>query len=522
MKKTLIYTAAFFLLIFLLFSSFALYNMRNRHKGYVMDKEIKGHSNGPIRAGFAALPITPEVPDTWHDANGDARYNPKDGDTWEDGNGNGKFDAVWIAGFHNKKPAQGIHDDLWARTMILDDGSTRIALISIDVIGFFYDDVLDVRKQLKSEAGIDYLTIASTHTHEGPDLMGIWGKSPLKSGVDPEYLQYVKNQIVSSVEQAVANIRPARLLIAQDHERGMETLADTRLPHVFDPGIRLIQAIDRETDQTLGTLFAWANHPETLWSQNLLITSDFPHYVREYVENGIYHNDSLVTPGIGGVTVYINGAIGGLMTTHPTTPVQDPFEDTIYLKPSFDKARAQGQIIAQIGLDALKDNPVEISEGSISLVAKTVYFRMDNTLFRLGGSLGVIKRSVKGWKTIQSEIAAWSLGPMSFLNMPGEIYPEIVNGGVEAPEGRDFNIDPIEVPPLRSLMPGDFRFVVGLANDEIGYVLPKSQWDTKAPYAYGREKAQYGEVNSMGPETGPIFHRESVKVIEQLKTIMHK
>jgi hypothetical protein len=44
-----------------------------------------------------------------------------------------------------------------------------------------------------------------------------------------------------------------------------------------------------------------------------------------------------------------------------------------------------------------------------------------------------------------------------------------------------------------------------LANDEIGYIIPKRQWDVRTPYCYGRKQAQYGEVNSVGPETAPIL-----------------
>ena len=47
--------------------------------------------------------------------------------------------------------------------------------------------------------------------------------------------------------------------------------------------------------------------------------------------------------------------------------------------------------------------------------------------------------------------------------------------------------------------------VVGLANDEIGYVIPRSEWDAKAPFAYRREEAQYGEQNSVGPRTAPAL-----------------
>ena len=47
--------------------------------------------------------------------------------------------------------------------------------------------------------------------------------------------------------------------------------------------------------------------------------------------------------------------------------------------------------------------------------------------------------------------------------------------------------------------------LIGLANDELGYIIPKRQWDEKAPFCYGRKSAQYGEVNSLGPETAPIL-----------------
>ncbi len=62
------------------------------------------------------------------------------------------------------------------------------------------------------------------------------------------------------------------------------------------------------------------------------------------------------------------------------------------------------------------------------------------------------------------------------------------------------------MPPLRALMPGRVKFVFGLANDEIGYIIPKSEWDRKPPYLYGAKHGVYGEINSVGPETAPRLH----------------
>jgi hypothetical protein len=517
MKKWLLRIGITILGMIILLAVLAFWNVRDRHPGYEVDLNIQGADTpGTLKIGFAALPITPEIVDTWNDVNGDAKFREKDGDTYNDNNNNGKFDPYWIAGFSNQRAANGVHDDVWARVVVFDDGQTRLALVSLDAIGFRHDNVLDIRKQIPEEAGIDYAIISSTHTHESNDLIGIWGKTPFKSGVDPENLQYIKNQVVKAISQAAGSLRPANLHISQDLTGAEELLMDTRDPLVMDAGLRMIQAIDAETDATLGTLVSWANHPETLWSDNLYISSDFPHYVREYIEKGVYDGDELVQPGVGGVAVYINGAIGGLMTTRASQPLDDPFLDTTYTEASFEKVQAQGARLAMLALTAMANPDTVVTHANLSVRAKTLDLPLDNNMFRLASILGVLDFGMTGWFKTRTEIAAFSIGPVSFISVPGEIYPEIVNGGVEAPEGQDYAMDPKEVPPLRELMPGEYQFVIGLSNDEIGYILPKSQWDVEAPYTYSRDKAPYGEENSLGPETAGILYDEFTKILNDL------
>jgi len=204
------------------------------------------------------------------------------------------------------------------------------------------------------------------------------------------------------------------------------------------------------------------------------------------------------------------------MTTHSSTGVKDPFRDTIYVKPSFDKARAQGDTLGMIVLRTMRAQPVVVREGGISLRAKTFIVPVTNKTFRLAAAIGLLDTGFSGWMKTRTEGATWRIGPASFIQFPGELYPEILNGGIDALPGRDYEIDPVETPPLRALMSGEFRFAFGLANDETGYIIPKSQWDVKAPFVY-REKPYYGEDNSMGPETAPIVYRELAKMIEELK-----
>jgi len=323
MKRILFMFLSLLLLLFLWAAATAYFRMKDRHPGYEVDLTVRGSSSAALRAGFAAIDITPLVPDTWTDADSNARFRPRwwaRGDSYTDGNGNGRFDPVWIAGFQNNRPAQGVHDPLWARTMILDDSTTRLALVALDAIGFMSDDIIDIRRRLPAALGVDYLIVTSTHTHEAPDLLGLWGEHRFllpERGVDPAYLEFVKLQVLESVAEAVDRLRPARLRFGHDVKGAAHLVEDSRRPIVLDPGIRLLQAVDARADTTLGVLCAWANHPETLWSDNLLLSSDFPHYVREGLEKGVYHDDTLRAEGLGGVAVYVNGAIGGLMTTSP-------------------------------------------------------------------------------------------------------------------------------------------------------------------------------------------------------------
>ncbi len=503
-KKIAIRTAVVIAAIVLLFMLLAGYRIRDRHPGYRVDLTIQSNEPGPIMAGFAALSITPVIEDTWNDVDGNSRYEPKKGDTYNDNNGNGKFDAYWLAGFHNRRPANGIHDSVWARTVVIDDGTTRIAMISLDAIGLFYDQTIDIRKRLPADLGIDYCMVASTHVHEAPDLMGIWGESPLKSGINKAYLEMVVAQAVASVEVAVADLEAVTLRFSIDEDGALPTVKDTRMPIVHDPAIYLMEAV-RADGATKGTMVSWANHPETLWSGNLLITSDFPHFFRQGIEEAK-----------GGICVYFNGAIGGLITTHPTVTIVHPHTGEELKEATFAKAEAQGIILTELSLAAMEQPFDSLSHGSIELAAETFTLAFKNRMFRMAAVIGLMERGMRGWFQVATEMAVIKLGPLSLLTIPGEIYPEIVNGGIEAPEGQDFELSPVEIPPLRELMPGSFKMVIGLANDEIGYIIPKSQWDNKAPWLYNSERATYGEVNSLGPETAPAIHGKAVELLNRL------
>ena len=188
--------------------------------------------------------------------------------------------------------------------------------------------------------------------------------------------------------------------------------------------------------------------------------------------------------------------------------VRDPYLEQDFKEPSHDKTRALGRQLASRIIPRLEDtNAPSTDRTAIQVQARTIELPLQNAGFLLAPVIGLIDRGHSRWMQLRTEVALVTIGDVSIACIPGEIYPEIVNGGIERAPGGDFDLDPVEVPPLRELMPGKVKFVFGLANDEIGYIIPKSEWDEKTPYLYNAKKGVYGEVNSVGPDAAGLLHQ---------------
>ncbi len=437
----------------------------------------------PLRVGFGRVKINPDL------------SNPAR--------------PVYMAGFAQNRIATKIHDDLWAIACVIDDGKTRLGVVALDAIGFFHDDVIAVRKLLNPRWKLNYSIVCSTHNHCTPDLMGLWGPDYLHSGVDQQYRKQVIEAAAEALGKAVAALQPSLVAFHEIPTPPDGLVADTRKPYVFDPDIRLMHFTSPTNGATIGTLVTWGNHPETPWSKNTEITADFPGYLRDALEHGVSENGQQAASGLGGTHLYINGAIGGLMSTTPGVTVHDPFLKQDFQEPSHEKTRALGRQLFNRIMHKLQNTADAAPEKQvpISIRARTIELPLENNGFLLAPLIGLIDRGHVRWKMIRSEVAVVKIGDASVTCIPGEIYPEIVNGGIEKAPGGDYPVEPQEVPPIRELMPGKIKFIFGLANDEVGYIIPKSEWDTQPPYLYGSEKPVYGEINSVGPDTAMILHR---------------
>ena len=319
-----------------------------------------------LKVGFAELSITPELFDEWEDVNDDAQFD-QDIDRWTDGNGNNQFDPIWMAGFQKKRAAQGVKDDLMAVAVVIDDGQTRIGIISADTIGLMRKFVLSVREDIPSGWGLDYVMVHATHNHEGPDTQGLWGPSFLKSGVDESYMERLKKDFINALGMAINNLEPAEMSLALIPTNPLTPIEDKRKPIVIDDDIRAI-LFNRPDGSVIGSLINFGIHVELTWDKNLEITSDVAGYLRRGVSEGIYYDDQLIKPGLGGTTLWLTGNIGGLMTSGPTDPIYDPVLEKMIVKPSHIKARAYGYSLANSIIDAFHAGDfVSSSKSSITV-----------------------------------------------------------------------------------------------------------------------------------------------------------
>jgi len=466
---------------------------------------------------------------------------------------------VYMAGFGFNRVATGVHDNLYARCLAVEAGGKTLVVCAADLIGLFHQDVLKVRTKVKAQLPeVTQVMVASTHDHEGPDTLGLWGPALLKSGVDVHYLNSVVNRIAETAVRAVRNMQEARLTLARDHSPLLRLLqGDSRPPYVKDPYLFAMRFVSAATGKPIATLVNWSDHPETLDSRNTLITADYPHWLCQYVEK---HE--------GGTAVFLNGSIGGLISTLGNqVSLLDTKTGQVAKDGTWEKAELAGNAVGEAAVRALRLNGRRQSVDRMVIRRKVIDVPLGNSVFRLDQGMGVfgpsrpvytngkldpsteekpvsfltrlvgnyvgpdeaagIQKQLAGLKAVKYATGhdlRSEVDYVQFLDgnrvvaeiatVPGEIYPELVNGGITRYPGADFPDAPFE-PVLRPHMKSRYQFIFGLANDEIGYLIPKAEWDNKAPWLRDRSHRWYGEINSVGPDAAGAVTNALVKLMAE-------
>ena len=232
----------------------------------------------------------------------------------------------YFAAEGRKETAVDIHDDLFARALVLNDGEQTVAVVTTDLIGLGDEELAAVREVVQRDAGIapEHLILACTHTHSGPIVHPFPHSDLVPGKADEHYFRLLPRLIGSAVAMAVRRQRPARVgagsgtcsininrreKLPDGTMRGLPFLG--RNPDgITDREVGILRVDDAESGKPLAVLLSYACHPVVL-GPNLEISADYVGYAVNFIEH---------TLGNETVALFANGAQGDMNSiVHPGT-----------------------------------------------------------------------------------------------------------------------------------------------------------------------------------------------------------
>ncbi|MCS6827932.1 MAG: hypothetical protein NZ553_15070, partial [Caldilinea sp.] len=336
---------------------------------------------------------------------------------------------VYLAGFGRNRRATSVHDDLYVRALALQMEKDAVVLAAVDLIGLPRHVAQAIEQAVQRTAPDAQLILAATHTHHGPDTLGLWGPDEWTRGVDERYLSWLEQAIAETATQALYKAQPTQLRAASTQVSGVARNA--RDPAVLDEELSCLQFVAGDALRPLATLLVYPCHPEVLWDDNPHITSDYLHFMRLVVEQAT-----------GAPCLGLVGALGGMMT--PAMPGN-----------TFEDAARMGAILGEAAVAALTDAPVQTIE-QVEYRRRSFTLPLANPLFQMAMRVGLLTGSPNEDGSLTTEAGLLWLDDVAIFFMPGEVLPKLG----------------LQYKAMLRAAGARHAVLVGLANDELGYILP--------------------------------------------------
>lgn len=366
----------------------------------------------------------------------------------------------------------GKKGDLFVRALVLEKGETRIAIVSIDNLG--WPIVLGNRsRELIKGVPPENVLIGVTHTHSAPDAYG-FPDGEGNIGADSLYIDYCVRMVAEAVDEACGQLMPASMESALA-EAKYGIAYNYYAPQLYDPRcgvMRFRTASESGTDSTIAVLVNYAIHPEILGTKSRLISPDLcgPFYDR-------------IESRTGGVALFMNSAQGGMVTADNRRP--DGAEAN-----NWEECIRIGHLLADEAVRIL-DGAIPQESPGLYCTSKEIGFPVESKTMQTVIQLSpILRHSDYNSKTqkIKTRIHLLNIGDVQVLTIPGEALPNI-----------GFY--------LRRKMKSDKPFLFGLTNDALGYILVKEDFNSFKRY-------DYISRTSLGEMTGDIFVSEALGLID--------
>jgi hypothetical protein len=444
--------------------------------------------------------------------------------------------GVDLAGYSGRVSGSvGVHDDLYGKALVVDDGHTTLALLTVDLIQLDDAAVRQIRAKVAEQTDIpaEHVMVSTSHTHSGPmpwiadNPYGRFRAREWKP--DPDWTRTLQSQLAGAVSAAWHERRAAKLAVGAGE---LEGLAYNRRRYhqggtPTDPSVPVVLLTD-EHDHPIAVLYSYACHPVTLRENNLLISADYPGVASRLIERTFP----------GAVALFANGCCGD----------QDPLH-TFW--GSFERTEQAGQMVAgeviQVAARLLAHGrfesaptlaqaarripvpvmPLPDRAGAEELVRTQEQFlagirerktQLEETLFprnepfhsmisELYPTEGLAEFYLNWAKHIQSlveretpppisqaEIQAMRIGPLIMASLPGEIFVEL-----------GFRI--------KAALEGTPVLVSSYSNGNVGYVPTRSAYEEGG---YEVVVAQRARALPVAPEAGERMVETAVELARSI------
>lgn len=385
-------------------------------------------------------------------------------------------------------PARGAHDTLTVRAVVVGDTAVVIA----DVIGIDAATSARIRKRCILPA--DNVVVAALHNHGGPVSMA----GRLSIAADPAYLERLEDACIAAIDKAAAARRPATITVGQGSDPGIARNrrhpggpVDTSLP------LLRIRAAD---GSMIAVVTAYACHPVVLAADNLLWTADYPHFVRQALEEA--YPDA--------VALFMTGCVGDANTGHSAHA-----SISLAANPdrSFASAERIGRKIAEAALGA-EEQPVSETLNARNGTVSLVFARreteapdfLENRWREEALSAEPARKSLLGYwadwardiaplkpEPLAARVTVLDWGGVPIVALPGEIFAETA------------------LTIRAALGLGKPAFVIGFADDNPGYIPPASEFQFGG-YEVDEAHRYYGLAATFAPGSAEALAARAIEL----------
>ena len=191
-------------------------------------------------------------------------------------------EGVQLTGYpHCLRPNEGVHDPLYASCIYLQEEETRLAIVMLDILFFGKD----FQRELEEACGFPVF-IGCSHTHSGP-LVGVVRDYDYAEGVrvDAAYEQSLKAKLRGIIEEASRNTFSGTVGTFVGRCGAESGVGGNRREKggVCDPTVNVL-AVKDEAGTVRGILTSYALHPTYLHAENVLVSADYPGFIRSYLK----------------------------------------------------------------------------------------------------------------------------------------------------------------------------------------------------------------------------------------------